>query len=297
MTFLLNHPFVLFTITLAFLWIISRVGAFFRKLWPDRGLDESYFTLLLASSLTLLSLIIGFTFSLAASRYDQRKNYEQQEASAIGTEYLRLDALPAADAVQVRVLLRDYLHQRIVYYTTHDAEVLEQVKIKTSQLQSDLWSAAMAPTTAEPGPTSALVLSGMNDVLNSEGYTEAAWSNRVPPAAWILLFFTAAFCNLLLGYRAPGRNPALFLILPITLAVSLFLIVEIDSPRNGVIQVPPQNLQRVADSFHNRSSRNFPIGGIGFVAGAAFRGKVSAASQFAFPVPYSMKLLPKDRPR
>jgi purine-cytosine permease-like protein len=96
---------------------------------------------------------------------------------------------------------------------------------------------------------SALVLSGMNDVLNSEGYTEAAWRNRVPLAAWILLISIAAFCNFLLGYRAHGKTSMLLLVLPIALAIAFFLIADIDSPRSGVIRVYPQNLESLADSL------------------------------------------------
>ncbi len=152
-------------------------------------MDEEHFSLVLGATLTLLGLIIGFTFAMAVSRYDQRKDYEAQEANAIGTEYVRLDVLPGADAAKVRDFLREYLNQRITYYSTNDAELLRQTRAKTSQLQSELWSTLTAPATARPSPLSALVLSGMNNVLDSEGYTEAAWRNRVPPAARILLIF------------------------------------------------------------------------------------------------------------
>ena len=64
---------------------------------------------MLAATLTLLGLIIGFSFSMATSRYDLRKNYEETEANAIGTEYLRADLLPQADAARTRALLRQYL--------------------------------------------------------------------------------------------------------------------------------------------------------------------------------------------
>ena len=73
-----------------------------------------------AATLTLLGLIVGFTFSMALTRYDQRKNYEEAEANAIGTEYLRAGLLPAAEARKVRALLRNYLDQRIVFYETRD---------------------------------------------------------------------------------------------------------------------------------------------------------------------------------
>ena len=64
------------------------------------------------ATLTLLALLIGFSFSMAISLYDQRKNYEEAEANAIGTEFGRADLLPAGDSAKVRDLLRKYLDRR-----------------------------------------------------------------------------------------------------------------------------------------------------------------------------------------
>jgi hypothetical protein len=64
---------------------------------------------------------------MAISRYDQRKNYEEAEANAIGTEYLRADLLPTADRSNVRALLRNYLDQRILFYETRDGNALLQI--------------------------------------------------------------------------------------------------------------------------------------------------------------------------
>jgi hypothetical protein len=87
----------------------------------------------------------------------------------------------------------------------------------------------------------ALVVSGMNDVLNSQGYTQAGWWNRIPIAAWGLMGLIAISCNLLFGYGERNRS-ALALVLPFIISISLFLIADIDSPRTGVIRVLPQNL-------------------------------------------------------
>ena len=94
-----------------------------------RELEEKRddFGVILAATLTLLGLIIGFTFSMATNRYDQRKNYEEAEANAIGTEYVRADLLPAADAARVRALLGKYLDQRVLFYTTRDKQRLAQI--------------------------------------------------------------------------------------------------------------------------------------------------------------------------
>jgi len=199
----------------------------------------------------LLGLIIGFTFSMAVSRYDQRKNYEEEEANAIGTEYVRAGLLPAADAVKVRTMLTDYLDQRILNYTSRDSQQLRQIDVQTTRLQTEMWSVVARAATLQPTPLMALAVSGMNDVLNSQGYAQAAWWNRVPIAAWSLLITISIFCNLLIGYGAHGRSALLFLILPIALSIAFFLIADIDSPRGGIIRVLPQNLHSLAGSLHS----------------------------------------------
>jgi hypothetical protein len=114
-----------------------------------------------------------------------------------------------------------------------------------------MWSAVATPASEQPYAVAALAVSGMNDVLNSQGYTQAAWWNRIPMAAWTLLVLISIFCNLLVGYSAHGRNGLLLLILPLSLSISLFLIADIDSPRAGVIRVHPQNLENLAESLHS----------------------------------------------
>jgi hypothetical protein len=199
--------------------------------------------------LTLLALIIGFSFSTAVSRYDQRKNYEEEEANAIGTEYVRVDFLVAVDAAKVRDLRSRYWDQRILFYTTRDSQQLERIESEAVRLQSQMWSTVQNAAAEHPPPL-ALAVWGMNDVLNRQGYTQAAWWNRIPEGAWILLMFLAVCCSLLIGYGAHRRERFLFTVLPFLVSVALFLIADIDSPRTGVIHVAPQNLVSLSQSLH-----------------------------------------------
>jgi hypothetical protein len=89
----------------------------------------------------------------------------------------------------------------------------------------------------------------MNDVLNSQGYTQAAWWNRIPLAAWGLMMSIALCSNLLIGYGARHRDQRIFLILPLAVSISLFLISDLDSPRGGAIRVVPQNLLSLSQSL------------------------------------------------
>jgi hypothetical protein len=250
MSSIVNSPYIVFAVSLVTLWLSAQVGNFFKSVRTLKEDDREYFSVLLSASLTLLALIIGFSFSMAISRYDQRKNYEEAEANAIGTEYVRADLLPPADAARVRELLGKYLDQRVSFYTTRDEHQLGQIATDTSQLQAELWSAIQAVAAVQPTPVVALAVAGMNDVLNSEGYTQAAWWNRIPHAAWTLMGALAICCSLLLGYDAREKDALLFLVLPLVVSISFFLIADIDSPRAGAIRVHPQNLERLYQALH-----------------------------------------------
>jgi hypothetical protein len=250
----LDYPFLILVLTFFVFWASAWTGAYLRKRRnnPEKADDHEDFALLLGSTLTLLALIIGFTFSMAVNRYDQRKNYEEEEANAIGTEYARADLLPAADAARVRALLMMYLDQRMLHYKTRNEDQVRQIDTETANLQTQMWSAVTTPAVAQQTTVMALVLAGMNDVLNSQGYTQAAWWNRVPAPAWTLLITISIFCNTLIGYGARRSSAFRFFILPAALSISLFLIAEIDSPRSGIIRVRPRNLQAVSDSLHRQ---------------------------------------------
>jgi hypothetical protein len=240
-------------LSLPLFWVSAWLGRTFRaregKGEPETGEDYS---LILGGTLTLLALIMGFAFSMAVGRYDQRKNYEEQEANAIGTEYVRADALPAADAARVRGLLRSYIDLRIQFYETRDAQQLRRIDGETARLQAEMWSITLTPALANPTPVAALVVSGMNDVLNTQGYTQAAWWNRIPLGAWALMIAIAVFSNLLVGYKALKRSGWFLLILPATLSITLFLVADIDSPRGGLIRVHARNLASTAESLRPR---------------------------------------------
>ena len=248
-----DYPQLLFLVCFLVLWLSAWIGASrFRRLRSQiAGLREDL-GIIQGATLTLLGLIIGFTFSMALGRYDQRKNYEEQEANAIGTEYARADLLPAADAAKVRALLLSYLDQRVLFYTSHDEPQLEQIYASTAKLQAELWAAVRVPASTQPTPVIALAVAGMNDVLNSQGYTQAAWWNRIPIAAWALMATIAICATMLVGIGAKDAKAEsrLLPILPLVVSIAFFLIADIDSPRRGVIRVIPQNLLSLSQSLH-----------------------------------------------
>jgi hypothetical protein len=247
----IRDPFVVFALSAAILWLSVQFGAFLAtKLRPVKEDERSDLDLVISASLTLLALIIGFTFSMAVSRYDQRKNYEEEEANAIGTEYVRADLLAPADAASIRQLLTQYLDQRLLFYTIRDPRQLASIGNETAKLQSEMWLTVQRAASAQPTSVVALAVTGMNDVLNRQGYTQAIWWNRIPVGAWSLMIALAICCSLLIGYNAHRRGALFSTILPLLVALSFFLIADIDSPRRGVIRVRPQNLMSLYQSLH-----------------------------------------------
>jgi hypothetical protein len=249
MNTIVNFPLPLSVFAFFVLWGSAVLGAIICKRvgrLPKEERDD--FGVVQGASLTLLGLLIGFTFSMSISRYDLRKNYEESEANAIGTEYVRVGLLSPPETVKLRELLRRYLDLRIRFYTARRGKALLRINDDTAQLQSEMWSAVQARAELQPTPTIALIISGMNDVLNAQGYTQAAWWNRIPFEAWVLLAAIAIGCNLLVGYGA-HRQSMLLVVLPLAASLSFFLIADIESPRGGIVRVQPQNLLSLAHSL------------------------------------------------
>ncbi len=248
-----DHPLLMFLVSFAGLLLAAQFGVVAQKVWsPIKVGEQDEFNIVQTAALTLLGLIVGFSFSMAVSRHDQRKNYEEAEANAIGTEYVRADLMPESAAAATRGLLKRYLDQRILFYVTKDQRRLEAIGAETAKVGADLWALARSAVAADRSAVGALVASGMNDVLNSADYTEAAWLNRIPTAAWWLMVIIGVACNVTLGFGSRRFKSLMLLVVPATVSVSFFLIADIDSPRGGLITVAPQNLGRLAASLNPR---------------------------------------------
>ena len=251
MSTILDFPIAVFVISLVLFGLSVSLGFRLSKRFRgEQDIDKDDLSMITNASLTLLALIIGFSFSMALGRYDQRKNYEEEEANAIGTEYVRVDLLPPADARRVRGLLTQFLDQRLLFYTKGDADQLHSVAKETTRWENEMWSTVQAAAATNPTPPMALVVSGMNDVLNREGYTQAAWLYRVPIGAWSTMILLSIGCCVLIGFNA-RRKEFLLNVFPFLVAVSFFFIADIDSPRRGVIRVIPYNLISLDKSLHS----------------------------------------------
>src|SRR3954452_10421215 len=164
----MDFPLLVFVTSFALLTFTTCLGDTLRK--RNGAPAENVRTdsgLLLSAILTLLFLIIGFTFSMAVNRYDLRKNCEQAEVVAIGSIYSRADLLDPAEGAKVKALLKRYLDQRVLFYTTRSSDRASEIFMETVRTESELWSTILPAIPAVPPPLMGLLVAGMNDVVNS----------------------------------------------------------------------------------------------------------------------------------
>lgn len=250
---MVNFPLLVVAVSFVALVLSVQMGDALRKrVRRAQANDGNDFGIVLNGALTLLGLIIGFSISMAMTRYDLRKNCEQAEANAIAIEYIRSDLLPGGEATRLRKLLNNYLDQRVLFYTTRDQDKVSKIVDDTAKLQNQLWAAVRSAIAAVPPPLMGILVSGMNDVVLSQRCTQAAWWNRIPVSVWALLGVVSMGCSFLIGYRARQTDWLVFLIMPIAVSISLFLIADLDSPRGGAIRVAPQNLSTLSQSLRSQ---------------------------------------------
>jgi hypothetical protein len=237
------YPLLVFAISLAAQWLAAFVGSFLRRrISPLGTAGHRDIDIILGATVTLLALIIGFSFSMAVTRYDQRNNYEEAEANAVGTAFLRADLLPGDDAARLRDLLKKYLILRIAFYETDEPHQIAKITADTANMQNKLWQAVLPAANAHPTPITSLAVAGINDLLNAQGYTQAAWLNRLPAGVWAIMGLIALATNLLIGVSERRKGVLPLLILPLIISTSFLLIADIESPRGGLIHVLPHNL-------------------------------------------------------
>jgi hypothetical protein len=189
----------------------------------------------------LLSLFLAFTFSGAGTRFEARRHLVVQEANAIGTAWLRMDVLPAADQPHLRDLFRQYVDARIDRYrlAPRSAEA-ESSRLKAVALQQEIWSAAVAAAnTSGNTPPFTVVLPALNEMIDITTTREEATHLHPPLAVFVMIGVFALIASVFAGYGMAGQARSWIhtVTFPAVLALSLFVIIDFEFPRLGLIRV------------------------------------------------------------
>ncbi len=219
------------------------------------------------SLLGVLALLLGFTFSLALQRYDSRSAAVVDEANAIGTSWLRAQMLPGEMGKAVEAKLREYTAMRVASakISLDHAEQREAMLADAARLQADLWTLArQAVALDDRMVTTGLFIQSLNDTIDAFGTRDAALNRHVPEVVLILLYITFLMTGSILGYGSgvSGHRASPVAYVMVGLIVLLvFIIIDLDRPRRGLIEVRQDSLMELHASMERKTALPAPQAG------------------------------------
>ena len=218
---------------------------------------KSQFTAIQGSLLGLISLLLGFSFSIALSHYDKRSEAMLQEANAIGTTYLRAHSLPDTVKNETLAVLERYVDVRVqtTNISVADQAARESLLREGGQLRAKLWGLAMKSVKDDDRiTTTGLYVQTLNDLIDACGTRDEILNRHVPEAVIFLLLITFVLAGSVLGYTSgvAGHRPTMAVIgFMVIVVVLVSMIMDLDRPRRGFIQVSQKNMLELQEEVRN----------------------------------------------
>jgi hypothetical protein len=209
--------------------------------------------------LGLLALLLGFSFALAAGRFNDRVQLIVDEANAIGTAYLRCDLLPDGERAELQQLLKDYTAQRIIFYDAKEEAEQAVATAASEAMQTKMWAMVSAEAKAR-NALAQVILPPFNELFDLHAARVAAASRHMPFMLLLLLLSCSLVSVAAVGYGcgvAGKRNIMLTTSLTFLISGALWATIDMDHPRRGLIRVGQQPM---IDLQHNLE-RGLPPGG------------------------------------
>jgi hypothetical protein len=237
------NEWAVFAAVLLFLLLASELGfRLARRVHPGGEAPASEVSAIQGAVLGLLALLLGFTFSLAMARFEARKELVRNEANVIGTAYLRSELLPEPQRDHVARLMREYLETRFELQRRGFArQALGAIHLHSGKLQAQMWNDVMTAAKAAPdSEMMSLVVSSMNELIDTHGLQMAAVRSRVPISVFMLLVGVAVASLGLTGYASgPHHRQSLVLnvVVSVLITAVVMLIFDLHRPSRGIITV------------------------------------------------------------
>jgi hypothetical protein len=207
----------------------------------------------LAGLVTLLGLIMAFTFSMASERYQDRKHLMVEESNEIGTAYSYTSLLPEPVIETTRQLFREYLDLRIQYdHIRDDDQKYSDTKNKLQSVHLKIWNAVASEAKNGLNPIYIPIVISLNSMRDIADKRNAAMDNRVPePILWLLLILSVL--NMMAigfgGGMAGHGNTIYAQIINLAICATLYIIIDLDRPTKGIMKIGPNNLMELKESI------------------------------------------------
>lgn len=192
----------------------------------------------------LLSLLLGFTLTLAASRFAERRSLAVEEAVSIGTTYLRASTLAQPYRDRSKQLLREYVDARLALDDAHKSQFDEAIN-RSKHIQEELWLDATTVAQNDRSAITAVYVNSLNETIDLDAKRVAAFEFHVAPPIWILIIFVSLIAGFTRGATMTSRFWLSLILIPITIAVVVALIADLDTPSHGLISLDQRPFQRL----------------------------------------------------
>jgi hypothetical protein len=202
--------------------------------------------------LGMLAFVLAFTFSMAASQYEKRKQMVLEEANAIGTAYLRADLIDEPYTNELKQLLREYVNTRL---DAIKKENIAKGMVNSIEIHRLLWTQVRTAAKAHPNTNTSLMVQSVNEVIDMhEKRITAGLRDKIPTSIWITLFAISAMAMLTIGIELGfGDSRKLIVIMPMMFAFAALttLIVELNRPQEGILKVGQESMISLQKSIDN----------------------------------------------
>ena len=209
---------------------------------------------LVSSALALLGLLIGFTFSMAVERYDERRHAVTEEANAISTVYARAGLFNEPIASRLKASIAHYAVERRDFVAAgEDQQTLDRIAKETARTQDEIW-AIMKQALGTPGGEglTTATLTSMNEMFDLASTRQALIEAHIPNMVMAVLIGFAVATAYLLGYGSAherqDHNAATTIVFALV-AIAIALIIDLDRPRLGFIKIDQDPMERVIVSL------------------------------------------------
>jgi hypothetical protein len=244
----------IFVVALSVMLVSSEIGRRLARRGIGRDRGTASISTLEGAIYTLLALMIGFTFAVALSRFESRRDAVLNEANAIGTTALRARLLPEPHRTEALKLLQGYVKIRLdISQRPVSATELTNAIERSNAIQEALWRQAMAVAAKDNGmvPTG-LFIQTLNEMIDNQEKRLTAFRSHVANIALLALMTLATISSGFAGY-ANGlenrRHRLPILITALVLTGVILLIMDVDRPRTGFIEVSQQPMIDTAASI------------------------------------------------
>jgi len=204
--------------------------------------------------LGMLAFVLAFTFSMASSQHDLRKQNVLKEANLIGTANLRADLLDKKYRVEVKRLLKEYVDVRLKAASGSDINTALEKSIEIHNL---LWAQVSSVAIENPSTNTSLMIQAINGVIDMhEKRVTGALRNRIPISVWIALAAITALSMIAMGTQVGlTGNRRLIAVIPLALAFAVLvtLVVDLNRPQNGLITVGQQSMVHLQRSMTRKT--------------------------------------------